>query len=302
MYRNFGITLLLIFLVSCGPKVVKKEPVPAKEEEPSLPQAWVIKEAVNVREEGTTNAPVVTTLNDGDKVYLIKNKGGWYKIRYAGNELGWVRSDLVGPRYLSRTILARTFVDSILPALNAEMYFDKDEPFRIIYLIIPESDYSSKSRAAQKAREIGRVYQEKVYPGDLEIRIMNPDAQKELFMKIQLEAVSLPDTPVPIIEYGRLHTLDTPDFGEVRLWVLVPDSLSNEKGLEMARSISSIYAYPYTKAEIFLVENSPEGRNYLQDPDVEKISEPVIKLYYLEDKDGEYYQFGVSGEIPAPYQ
>jgi hypothetical protein len=245
---------------------------------------------------------VIGTLNDGDRVYLVRNVEGWYEIRYDGNKTGWLRSDLVGPKNLSRTALAKTFVDSVLPAFNSEMYFDKQELYRVVYLILPEQDYSSKARAAQKARELGEAYQEKVYPGDLEIRIMKPDAPDELFMNVQLEAVSIADIPVPILEHGILQRLDSPEKGELRLWISVPDSLDEATSLALARSVSAAYAYPFTKAEIFLVENSPDTRAALDDSLQFPDPQIPILLYYLEDKNGEYYQFGVSGGIPSPYQ
>ena len=48
-------------------------------------------ESLNVRSNGTTNAPIVTTLPEGTHVKVLNENGGWYQIEYNG-VTGWVYS------------------------------------------------------------------------------------------------------------------------------------------------------------------------------------------------------------------
>lgn len=300
MSRNIILLVSLVLLIGCGTKAARK-PTPPPVSAPVIPPVYVIREKVNIRSENNTHSEIVTTLTDGEEIVILENRDGWYLIRFEGAQTGWIRSDLVGPKTLSRTILARAFVDSTLPAFSTEVFFDTQELYKVIYMILPEPAYASKTKTAEEAKKLGRVYQDKVYPGDLEIRVLKPGPEKELFMKVYLEAVNIADVPIPVLKYGRLYALDTPQKGDVRLRILVPPSVDDSELLAMARSISAIYAYPFTKAEIYMVEDSREGLSYLENRTADTAGRNVIRLYYLEDKDGEYYQFDVSGKTPAPY-
>ncbi len=48
-------------------------------------------ESLNVRSNGTTNAPIITTLPEGTHVKVLNENGGWYQIEYNG-VTGWVYS------------------------------------------------------------------------------------------------------------------------------------------------------------------------------------------------------------------
>jgi hypothetical protein len=296
------ILIHLLFLIGCGPKLVKEKSVKIEKEiKSNLPSLYVIKEKINVRNNFSISSQIITSLNDGDEVQFLQSENGWYQVLLVNGQKGWVRSDLVGPRSLSRTILARAFVDSTLPAFNCEMFFDKEELYRIIYLILPEKYYTSKAKVAEQARFVGKAYQEKVYPGDLEIRIMKSLSNSELFLKVQLEAVNIADVPVPIIQFGRLYALDTPKIGEVDIKILVKPDISDQDLLQMARDISAIYNYPFTKAEIFLITDSLEGLRYLETNGESYKDKSLIRLYYLEDRDGELYEFNISGNTLPTY-
>lgn len=91
---------------------------------------------------------------------------------------------MVGPKELSRTILATTFVDSVLPGFRTKMYFDKTDLYKKIYLILPNTYYESHSKAENYARQRGKANQKNVYSGDLEIRIITKSG-KELFTRLQ---------------------------------------------------------------------------------------------------------------------
>ena len=92
-----------------------------------------------------------------------------------------------------------------------------------------------------------------------------------------------------------------PEKGRIKLWVLIPENLTDETLLNMARSISANYAYPFTRAEIYLIRDTEAGLRYLRNPAKPAVEESVLRLYYLEDKDGELYEFNVSGNLPPSY-
>ena len=287
MQRTLGIFLILIILIACNKKVIKNQPETSESNLSS--SAYVIKETVNLRSNHNTNSPIIKQLNDGQPVSIIRNENGWYEINDEGHTKGWLRSDMVGPKELSRTLLATTFVDSILPAFKAEMYFDKTDLYKTIYLILPANYYESAASTENYARKIGQAYQKKVYPGDLEIRVMQPN-RHDLFTQIQLKAIGDPNMPVPILKWGRLISIDQ-NNRKVRINVAVPAKLTNIQLLEQARSISGKYNLPYSKVEIFQAVDNTEGRTYLHNHDIKPTDSTFCRLYYLEDKDGEYYKY-----------
>jgi len=288
MSRYVQLFLFILVIYACSPKIVEKEKS-ERETVLTYPTAYVIKENVNVRAENNTHSNIIKKLKDGDKIYIIQNKNGWYEIRDDENNLGWLRSDLVGPRELSRTILASVFVDSLLPNFQSQMYFDNEALYKIVYLILPNSYYTSTSKAEEYATEIGKLYQKKVYPGKLELRIMTKDTD-DLYARVTLSAIENPDTPVPIIEAGQLISLSESNK-QVTIGVAVDDGVSNSKLLNLARKISAHYDFPYTKAEIYITLNTPEGINFLKDFSRNPMDKNICKLYYVEDKNGEYFKY-----------
>jgi hypothetical protein len=286
MYR-LSLLLSLIVLWACTKEVVKKE---SEIVAPEFTQtAYIIKETVNLRRSNSTRSGIIKKLSDGQPVRIIRNLNGWYEIYDNEGARGWVRTDMAGPSNLSRTRLARAFVDSVLPAYNAEMYFDKTDLYQTIYLILPASYYNSKDKAENYARNIARNYQKSVYPGNIEIRVMQKNRQ-DLFIRFQLQAIDNPDTPVPIINEGILISLKQNDW-QIEANVAVPLDMTHAKLLEQARSISSTYKLPYIKVEVFQAVNNESGRAYLQNHDNKPADPALCRLYYLEDKDGEYYKY-----------
>lgn len=281
----------LLILAACTKKIIVEKPQPEKERPnySAFPGAFIIKEAVNVRASHSTRAKIIRQLKDGDEVRLINMQNGWYEIADDNGERGWVRSDMVGPRSLSRTRLARAFADSVMPAFKADIYFDKTETYKIIYLTLERSYYKSLNQAEAYARKIALAYQERVYPGEIEVRIMEPDGQ-ELFHRFNLSAIGMADLAVPILTSGRLLSLSEFNY-EITVRVAVPDSLTNASVLRQARGISAKYDYPFTKIEVFVVRDIPRAIRAVSSLPVEKIPEGTCRLYYLEDKDGEFYRF-----------
>jgi hypothetical protein len=252
-------------------------------------QVYVIKEVVNLRGSNSTSSPIIKKLNDGQSVTIIRNINGWYEIYDDELTKGWLRSDMVGPRNLSRTLLATAFVDSILPNYKADIYFDNTDLYKTIYLILPQTYYKSVGKAETYARQIGKKYQEKVYPGSLEVRIMHKN-REYLFSRLKLKAIGDANMPVPIIKKGRLLSVDQNNW-QIQIYIAVPPEITNSELLEQARSISAKYDLPYSKVEIFQALDSTIGRTNLKNNNLKPENPKICKLYYLEDKDGEYYKY-----------
>lgn len=283
--RWLSLLIILIVLFACTKKSIIKD----GELSISASTAYIIKETVNLRSANNTNSQIIKKLNDGQPVSILRNENGWYEIYDDENNKGWLRSDMVGPRELSRTLLATTFVDSVLPSFKTELYFDRTDLYKTIYLILPNKYYVSKANAESYAVKIGKAYQESVYPGKLEIRIMQKN-RKDLFTHLQLEAIGNANMPVPIIKKGRLISLNQTHW-RIKMNIAVPSDITNSELLNQARIISEKYELPYTKVEIFQTIDNNEGWIYLNDHKKKPLDPEICKLYYLEDKDGEYYKF-----------
>lgn len=291
MLRIYAILPILLALFACTPEAVKKEAEPANGTAAlSAPVAFVHAETVNLRSDYSTNAEVIRQLKDGERVIIERNVNGWYQVQTGeSGHTGWVRSDLVGPRHLSRTKMAAAFVDSILPAFNAEMFFDKEDLYKTIYLRLDSDFYESEQKAEARARKTGRAYQEKVFPGAIEIRVLEKNTD-DLFLTLNLDKIGNAGVPVPIVQTGRLVGLLEKNY-QVKVFVAVPDSVSREALLETARRISATYAIPYTKAEVYLATDNTAGLRYLKNKDYKPEDSSICRLYYLEDKNGEYFKY-----------
>ena len=284
--------LIIILFLSCTKTVVKKEP--PKEPEPAMeapvyPTAYVIKETVNLRSAPDVKSAVIATLKDGDKIELMENIKGWYHIKDESQKSGWVRSDMVGPKDLSRTLMASVFVDSVLPNYKVKMFFDKKKLYKVVYLIFPQQDYNNPKELKTKAKKIGKEYQQKVYAGAVELRVMKTD-EKTLFTKIKLKALAKADIAYPVLPYGRLISLFVNPKDELTIKIAVADSVKDNELLKMSRNISKLYDYRIRKVEILIGRDSEKGLKFLSKPVKEKNS-AYCRLYYLEDDAGEYYKF-----------
>ncbi len=293
MRRFLSASVLLILFLSCNPRVVKKESLPAQTAG-HFPALYVIKEQVNMRSAPAAQSSKVAVLEDGAELQVEKNKNGWYKIITDDGKNGWLRSDLAGPRNLSLTRMASAFTDSILPAFKAEMFFDKTDLYKTIYLTLRDDFYSSQKRVRREAQKIGRAYQQKVYHGALEIRVLHPQ-NKELFLRLKMPAAGLAKIPLPILKYGVLISLHEKNKA-VSLFIAVPDSISDKQLLRAARKISARYDYPFTKTEIYMVSATPAGLKYLAHFKNKPADKTLCRLYYLEDADGEDYRFRFCGK------
>jgi len=288
MQRLLVLSILIFLFYSCTPSTLKKDKsdIAARGIFPAL---YVFKEQVNLRDAPTTRSRKIAVLEDGDELQVRLNKNGWYQVETDQGTQGWLRSDLAGPRSLSLTRMASAFTDSVLPAFNAEMFFDKTELYKTVYLTLNTSYYASQKKVRSQAKKIGTAYQQKVYHGATEIRVMHPNT-KELFLRFNLPALGLAKIPVPVLDYGRLFSLKEKNKA-VTVLVAVPDSIPEKNLLRAARKISAKYDYPFNKAEIYMVSDSPEGMAYLRNFNKTTTHTRVCRLYYLEDADGEDYRF-----------
>lgn len=288
MQRFLLVSVFFISIWACSPSGVKKE-TSGSSTLGIYPPLYIIKEQVNLRSEAGLTGNIITTLNDGDEIQVIENKNGWYHMNADDGKQGWLRSDLAGPRTMSRTRMASAFSDSILPAFRSKIFFDKTDLFRKVYLTLPASYYSSQKNASNQAEKIGKAYQQKVYPGAIDILVMRPESE-ELFFNLTLPAAGIAEVPIPILKHGILFDLKRSN-STVAIYVAVPVTVSDKVLLKTARDISAAYDYPFTKAEVYMVTNSVSGLRYLGHFDTPAEDKGVCRLYYLEDGDGEDYRF-----------
>lgn len=278
----------IILFFGCQPSL-KKEPSTTEKSFINFPLLYVVKENVNLRALPKAGSDRLATLVDGTAIRVSDNKNGWYRVHTDDGKQGWLRSDLAGPRELSLTRMASAFNDSIMPAFGGELFFDKKDLFKVIYLKLEPPFYNSISKAQKKATKIATAYQEKVYSGKLEVRIMRPETDA-FFTKVTLPAKGMSSVPLPILDYGRLFALNE-HHKSVTIRIAVPDSIPDSKLLKAARRISARYDYPFIRAEIYMISDNPGGLSYLRAGSVDAPDQRVCRLYYLEDANGEDYRF-----------
>jgi hypothetical protein len=79
----------------------------------------------------------------------------------------------------------------------------------------------------------------------------------------------------PFLTIGRIVSIKEKNY-TLQIELAVPQKSGDQELLALARSISHGYGLPVKKVEIF-VRNEENLK--------------ICRLYYLEDKDGEFYQF-----------
>lgn len=278
MKRILIISLMAFLLFSCVSQVAKKEIIKKKPAcKPGLTvltTAYVLKDQTVLRNGPGKQFTAVTELQDGNPVKITGNKHGWYHVLTDKNKKGWMCSNLVGPRILSRTTMAAAFNDSIMNHFNAKLYIDKNHPYKVIYL---ETTEPSITKAKKLARAVGNAYQKKVYPGKITVNLIRPN-QKKYFAQVILKPIGLARIPVPVIEHGYLQKIKVKGK-RVFLVVRVPQKLSHKTLLKLARKISAAYGVPFTKSEIIVrpIADNKQAKKCL--------------LYYVEDEYGEDYAF-----------
>ncbi len=272
VYLLMGIVFLTQF--ACTPKAVKPTK-PAVEEAQATTgifnlKAYVIKEQVNIRQQPTTGSKIVATLQDGDAVQILENQKGWYRISAENGVQGWVRSDLIGPRNLSKTVMAAAFNDSVMPNFSAQLFIDKNQPYKVIYL---KFDNIDPSRMDLYVKRIANAYQQKVYAGTVSIHVIK-DNSDEFIKSYTFKGAPIAEVSLPVLSFGVLQKFKLQGKA-VTLQVLVEGQKSKSQLLSLAKQVSKKYGYPIEKAEVIL--RAWPSKKCL--------------LYYVEDGYGEDYYF-----------
>ncbi len=142
--------LILSMMIGCAtkkpPEIEEESSIVEKEITPLPDYLWAFKPNINVREDHSPSSSKVAQLSDGDSVIVMTNENGWYQIRTNENTIGWVRTDLLGPKNLSAFTRAISFVDSLKENEEIEVFFDKKLYHKRIYISFPAAFYTSKSK------------------------------------------------------------------------------------------------------------------------------------------------------------
>ena len=283
--NNIILLIIIVGLISCAPKVVKKEPEPLKT--PVVKtyfNGYVIRDNTNLREEPSTRSMKINKINDGEEVQVLQNKNGWYEVVTSQNQQGWIRSDFVGPENMSYTRMAAAFVDSTLKTFETELFIDENDPYEIIYMVLPQRFYENKAHVRRYADEIGRLYQKQVYPGEVQIRILQAD-KKTLFTRSILQKSGPVFLKAPYLKFGRPYSFELAN-NEITLKVLIPIGLSDKVLTEMAYEAAGKYGSDISKVEIYLVEDTDEGFKFFSQENYIPKNKTTCRLFYLEDSQG----------------
>ncbi|HEY3055839.1 MAG TPA: TonB family protein [Thermoanaerobaculia bacterium] len=97
----------LLLLGACAQPAPSPQPTPQvltrPAEEKSIGTVRVTATSLNVRQEASSTAAVVTQVKRGDLLTLLREENGWSKVKLATGEVGWVSSQHVSnPRQRTR--------------------------------------------------------------------------------------------------------------------------------------------------------------------------------------------------------
>lgn len=250
---------------------------------------YVIRDNINIRSLGSTSAEKVGTVMDGDEVQVLQNIDGWYEIITTNNQRGWIRCDFIGPKSLSYWIKMAAFVENFVKDTGAEIFIDENKPYAVVYLVLQGNKYADKNQVESLARNIGKSYQKEVYPGSVEIRILNQDKQK-LFAKVNLSKKGAINLKAPLLKTGRTYDFKIQNGNEIIIQALIPGGLSDNTLLDMCNEISINYGDEVRKIEIYFAENSSEGKLVFTQDGYKPKEQTVCRFYYLEDSQGPDYK------------
>ena len=253
------------------PKVVK-EPPPAVEQ-PDIKYLWAYKNSVNIRATHSAVSEKLATLTDGDSAKVVRNQNGWYEIILNDSKKGWIRSDLLGTKNMSAFGKAIALSDKLKESEDIKIFFDKKIQHKRIFLEFPASEYTSKKYIENRAREIGKTYQEQVYPGKITIQVIEPQKQSE-YLTIDLPGSPNADLTLPVINYGILDDFQIQNNNELKLIVKVNELIQKEKLLNEARKIAGNFPLTLKKVHIAFKDRTKK-----------------CILSFVEDASGELYKF-----------
>jgi len=190
---------------------------------------------------------------------------------------------------MSYNLRAGSFADSTLEDLNIEMFIDENNPYSVIYMVLPEDYYKDKSKTLNFVKQLGTQYQQQVYPGSVEIRILEKD-KKTIYDRINLSKQGAVNLKAPYLSIGRPYSFELVDGRALLIKVLVPAGLSDDLLYDMSSQIAANYGNDITKIEIYFIEDNADGMAYLNNTDLKPKNKSSCRFYYLEDKNGPFYE------------
>ena len=274
--------IFTILIIGCAVKKTPDSGMRPPEEIEKVPQPeadylWAFSPSVNVRGARQESADKLIQLTDGDSVAVVTNQDGWYQIRTDNQTEGWVRSDLLGPKNFSAFKRAVDFVDSLRDKNGTELYLDKNLYHKRIYIQFPSAYYQSRTGVEEETKTLLRVYQKKVYRGDVTARVLKPGSEDE-FLTLESKGEANADPLLPVILFGVIKTAHRAYPNGINLTYSAPADISDQQLLKTARALSASYPLTYKKVEIvFVTENGDD--------------EEVCRLWFVEDSYGEEYKF-----------
>ncbi len=238
---------------------------------------WAFNPSVNVRENDAIDSRLVYQIADGDSALVLTNKNGWYHIRTEDDKTGWVRSDLLGPKNLSAYRQAVSFAQNLKEKDKTELFFDKKLYHKRIYITYASTAYNSPKEIEIKTKELVKEYQEKVYRGEITIRILKPGTDEEYLTQVY-KGDKNADPVLPIIPFGFIQSVDRNDPLTITLSYSIPAEISDQDLLKTARHMASTFPLSYHRVEIsFTNPHSPKNM--------------ICRLWFREDQNGEEFAF-----------
>lgn len=237
---------------------------------------WAFKPNINIRENYEATAAKVGQLADGDSVEILTNEAGWYQVRLKDDQLGWIRSDLLGPRNLSAFRQAVYFVDSIKVSDNINLFFDKNLYHKRIYLQYPENVYTSKDELENRTRILIKTYQEKVYAGEVTVRVLKPESDQE-YSTLTVNGKINSEPILPVTPFGWIQKINRPDPQSIHLFYQVPFNVSDNNLLAAARSMVEKFPLSFSNVELIFTSKTEN-------------KDEICRLWFHEGQTGEDYQ------------
>jgi uncharacterized protein YgiM (DUF1202 family) len=287
--KSIALSVLILLVLSCIPQKTVKPEIISHPEAAAYFTGTVIRNNINIRSTSSTDGTIVGKVNDGEQVQVIQNNKGWYEIITSDKIKGWVRSDFIGTKSLSYNLKAENFSDSTLKDINVQMFIDENDPYAIIYMLLPENQYKDNEEAKNFVTKLGLQYQQKVYPGAVEIRILKKD-KKSIFEKVYLSTKGAVNLKAPYLATGMPFAFELLNGNAIVIKVLVPAGLSDDELLRMSQDISANYGDDIRKIEIYFVEDNTDGRNYLAGQNMKPQDSSTCRFYFIEDSNGPDYK------------
>jgi hypothetical protein len=268
-----GLVFLAVMLVSC----TSKKELTTLSDSTIPPETggylWVIKPTINLREDIFVNSNRLETLNDGDSVFVLKNRNGWYNVRTIDNITGWIRSDLLGPRTLSVYPKAIKFAHRLKQNEGTDIFFDKIFHHRRIFVMFPKEDYTSRDTVIEQAENLIIRYQNEVYPGAISVHVLKPDS-KDVFYSTDRTGETNADNILPMTPIGRILDADFSEKRKVKLKYSVQNQIEESRFVRVAREMAGAYPISYREVIFTFIDESKK-----------------CLFWFKEDKNGEEYGF-----------